>query len=122
MESIPRIPDTHIDVDVDSRPCYTISDRNNPVIPLSLTSSDGLEQDCTWNYEPLTGSLKFGNTLYMHDPSTVDVGTTIGFGVTRYTEKEENFWSIFYIRSDGQGKGKAVIIPTLLRRNVKFVS
>ncbi|RUP49307.1 hypothetical protein BC936DRAFT_142823 [Jimgerdemannia flammicorona] len=39
----------------------------------------------------------------MHDPSTVDVETTIGFGVTRYTDKDEDFWSVLYIRSDGQG-------------------
>ncbi|RUP46519.1 hypothetical protein BC936DRAFT_146855 [Jimgerdemannia flammicorona] len=65
----------------------------------------GLEQDATtWNYEPLTGSLKFGSMLYMHDPSTIDADTTIGFGVTNYKDNEEDYWSVIYIRGDGKGK------------------
>ncbi|RUP46520.1 hypothetical protein BC936DRAFT_146855 [Jimgerdemannia flammicorona] len=98
---------THFDVSIDvaaKRP-YTIPSRNNSVIQLSSQSSVGLEQDATtWNYEPLTGSLKFGSMLYMHDPSTIDADTTIGFGVTNYKDNEEDYWSVIYIRGDGKGK------------------
>ncbi|RUP27519.1 hypothetical protein BC936DRAFT_138731 [Jimgerdemannia flammicorona] len=71
------------------------------------------------SYELLTGSLKFENMLYVNDPHglTADGDITIGFGVTRLginkdnkdnkgnAEVEEEYWSVVYMKNDGEGKG-----------------
>ncbi|RUS34441.1 LOW QUALITY PROTEIN: hypothetical protein BC938DRAFT_480375 [Jimgerdemannia flammicorona] len=113
----------NVSIDVAAKRSYTIPSRNNSVIQLPRQSSVGLEQDATtWNYEAVTGSLKFGSMLYMHDPSTVDADTTIGFGVTNYKDNEEDYWSVIYIRGDGKGKGRYHTNLPLEDHQLRFLS